>query len=212
MGGTAKKEARKTPPMRISTATTSNSGFSLIEILVVIGLMALITGIFVPSFTGVFRESGEAFIRQTALMMGQARDRALLTDKLIRLRIDLDKQVMALDEAPSEYLVPKLPDGALSEREKEEQAKKEAATFRPVSELMKEPRKMPEGIRIIQVKSPRYKKPVTEGVALVYFFNNGNTDGATIYLETAEKTHQAITIHPITGVSKLEARGPEGSP
>ncbi len=178
----------------------------------VIGLMALITGVFVPSFTGAFRASGDAFIRQTALMMGQARDRAMLTDKLIRLTIDFNKQTMALDEAPSQYLVPKVSEQPPSEREKEELNKQEAATFRPVTELMKEPRKMPEGMKIIQVSSPRYKKPVTEGTAFVYFFNNGNTDGATIYLETPEKTHQAITLHPITGLSRLEPKGPEGAP
>jgi type II secretory pathway pseudopilin PulG len=181
----------------------------LIEILVVIGLMALITGVFVPSFTSAFRVKGESVARKLALTLGEARDRALLTNKLIRLKIDFEKQTLTLEEAPRDYLVPKAPDRPPSEREREELEKKEAETFHPVESLMKEPMKMPDGLRVIQVTSPRYKKPITEGIAAVYFFGNGSTDGASIYFETDEKVHQAIFLHPITGASRLEAVGPE---
>lgn len=197
--------------MRISTATTKDGGFSLIEILVVIGLMALITGVFVPSFTSIFRLKGEGVARKIALMMGEARDRALLADKLIRLKVDFTSQTLTLEEASSRSLVPRPKEGSLTEREKEELARKEAEAFRPVSEIMKKPLKLPEGLRIIQVSSPRYKKPVTEGIATVYFFSNGSTDGATLYFETDERVKQAVVLHPVTGLSRLEAKGPEGS-
>jgi general secretion pathway protein H len=203
---------------KVEKATTKTSratskreqGFSLIEILIVVGLIALATTIFIPSLTGAFRTSTDAFARQTALVLGQARDRAMLTDKLIRLRIDLDKQVMSLDEASSSYLVPKAPDGPLSEREKEELEKKEAAVYQPVKEIMAEPRALPKELRIVQVSTPRLKKPVTEGLVDIYFFNNGHTDGATIYLKSSEDVYNAIVLHPITGLSRLEQKRPEG--
>ena len=124
-------------------------------------------------------------------------------------KVDFDKQVISLEEAPSQYLVPKTPDHPPSEREKEEEAKKEKDTFHPVADLMPKPMELPEGLKVIEVKSARYKKPATDGVAYVYFFNNGNTDGATIYFETDQKVHQAIFVHPITGMTRIDGVGPE---
>jgi len=196
---------------KTSRATNRESGFSLIEILIVLGLLALITTVAIPSLTGAFRTSTDTFARQTSLIMGQARDRAMLTDKLIRLHIDFEKQTMSLEEAPSNYLVPKAPDRPLSGREKEEFEKKESAAYRPVTEIMKEPRALPKELRIVQVTTPRQKKPVTEGVVDIYFFNNGHTDGATIYLKSDEDVYQAIVLHPVTGMSRLEQKRPEGS-
>ena len=190
-------------------ASAGQQGFSLLEILVVVALMALVTGVFIPSLTGAFRVSGESQARKLSLILGQARDRALLTDKLIRLKVDFEKQTLTLEEASSQYLVQKETERAPSEHEKEDLKKKSAETFHPVPDLMKEPMKMPSGLKFIQLNSPRYKKPMTEGMGYIYFFNNGNTDGATLFFETDEKVHQAITLHPITGLSKLEAIGPE---
>jgi general secretion pathway protein H len=195
--------------MRISCLRGNPKGFSLLEILVVIGLMALMTGVFIPSFSDAFRTKGESVARKLALTMGQARDRALLTDKLIRLKIDFEKQTLTLEEANSGYLIAKTPDHTPSQREKEEAEKKEKDTFHQATELQDKPMELPDGLKVIEVKSARYKKPVTEGTAYVFFFNNGNTDGATIYFETAQKVHQAIILHPITGLSRLEGIGPE---
>jgi type II secretory pathway pseudopilin PulG len=181
----------------------------LVEVLIVLGLMALISAVMVPSFTGAFRTSIESFARNTALILGQARDRALLTDKLIRLRIDLDKQTYILEEAPASFLLPKPPERGLSRREEEERAKQEQETYTPVKDLTKEARALPKGLKIIQVNTPRQKKPVTEGIVDVFFFNNGNADGATIFFESDEKVHQSLTIHPVTGQCRVEAKGPE---
>ncbi len=200
---------RKLPKPTSSAISKDERGFSLIEILVVVGMMALITGVFIPSLTGAFRVKGESVARKIGLILGQTRDRALLTNHLIRLKVDFERQVLTLEEAKGDYLVPKIPDGILSEREKEELEKKEAEIFRPVTELMSEPMQMPNGLKIIQLTSPRYKKPLTEGVGAIYFFGNGSADGATIYFETDEKVKQAVVLHPVTGMVRVENRGPE---
>jgi prepilin-type N-terminal cleavage/methylation domain-containing protein len=195
--------------MQTSYTAAPRNGFSLLEILVVIGLMALMTGVFLPAFSDAFRTKGESVARKLSLTLGQARDRAMLTDKLIRLKVDFEKQTLSLEEAPSGYLVPKEPDHTPSEREKEEAEKKTKDTFRPSTDLMDKPLELPDGLKVIQVKNPRYKKPITEGITYVYFFNNGSTDGATIYFETDQKVHQAIFLHPITGLSRIEGVGPD---
>ncbi len=190
---------------------TNPRGFSIIEVLIVIGLVALITTVGLPALNSAFRTNTDAFIRQTALIMGQARDRAMLTDKLVRLRIDFEKQTMSLEQAPSTYLVPKAPERPLTGREKGEDEEKENGAYGPSREIMKEPREMPKDLKIIQVDSPRFKKPATEGLVDVYFFNNGHTDGATIYIKSDENVYKAIVLHPLTGTSRLIDKKPEGA-
>jgi type II secretion system protein H len=191
----------------MAKAKFSNSGFTLIEILIVIGLVALVTTIAIPSLTNVFRQSNEGFARQTALLLREARDRALLTDKLIRLRIDLTKQEFWLEEASSNYLLPKTSERISDRKSDEEKAKQEGEAFRQVKELTREKRAVPKTMKLTEVITPRQKDPVKEGMVDVYFFNNGNADGVTIRFETEEKTGQVITLNPITGQSRIVAEG-----
>ncbi|MGZ6290536.1 MAG: pilus assembly FimT family protein, partial [Bdellovibrionota bacterium] len=134
-----------------------DSGFTLIEILIVIGLIALVSAIAIPSLTNVFRSSAESYARQTALLLREARDRALLTDKLIRLRIDLDKQEFWLEEANSNYLLPKTSDRLSDRKSDEEKAKQEGEAFRMIKELTKEKRVIPKSLKITEVITPRQK-------------------------------------------------------
>jgi general secretion pathway protein H len=187
----------------------TDQGFTLIEVLVVVGLMALMATLFFPSLTGAFRAGAESQLRKLALTMGQARDRAMLANKLIRLNVDFEKQTLNLEEADSGHMIEKESEKSLSEREKEELAKKEANTWIQSESLMPKTVELPKTLKLIQISSPRYKKPLTEGQGRVYFFNDGHTDGATIFFETDEKTHFAIVLHPITGLSKIEPISPE---
>lgn len=177
-----------------------------------IALVALVTAIGIPAFNSAFRTSKESFARKMAVMLREARDRAMLNDKLVRLKIDLDKQEYWMEEAPSNYMVRKEVPRGLSEREKEEQAKQETAAFRQLSELTSQKVPMPNGLRITEVITPRQKDPVREGQAEVYFFNNGSTDGASIHFEDDEQVRQSLKLHPVTGHSKLTLGYEEGKP
>jgi type II secretion system protein H len=190
-----------------------SSGFSLVEVMIVIALVALISAVAIPSLSNVLRSSRDEFPRHLALSLREARDRAMLQHKLLRLRLDFDGQQYWFEEAPANYLKPKAADTrALSERDKEEQKKQETDSFREVTELAKEHQKMPKGLRLMEVISPRVREPIREGVADVYLYDNGNTDGVTIHFEDEEKVRSAIRLHPITGQSKFMLGYEEGKP
>jgi prepilin-type N-terminal cleavage/methylation domain-containing protein len=198
----------------ISRATIKPSrqaGFSLVEVLIVMALLALIVGIVAPGINSAFRVSAESFARQTALLLREARDRAMLLDKLIRLRIDLEKQELWLEEAAGGYLLRR--DSAdrpgLSSREREEAEKSESEAFVMVEALTKEKRALPGGLKIVEVITPRAKDPVKEGRVDVYFFSNGTSDGATLHFEDDEQVKYSLKLHPITGQSKVEMGWPE---
>ncbi|MGE3262806.1 MAG: Tfp pilus assembly protein FimT/FimU [Bacteriovoracia bacterium] len=188
-------------------AKNRSAGFTLIEILIVMGLVALVTSVFIPTLNNVFRTSADGFARQTALLLREARDRALLTNKLIRLRVDLDKQELWLEEANANYMLPKVSERLSDRKSDEEKAKAEGDTFRLIKELTKEKRQVPKGIRITEIVSPRQKDPIKEGLTDVYFFSNGSADGVSIHFVSEEKTGQVITLHPVTGQSKIATEG-----
>jgi prepilin-type N-terminal cleavage/methylation domain-containing protein len=181
-------------------------GFSLIEVLIVIALVALMTAVGIPALNRVFRASNDSFARKIAVTLREARDRAMLNDKLLRLRIDFEKQQYWFEEAPASFLVAKKSDKDqwLTERQREEQAKKDAESFRMVKELAEDKISLPSGLKITEVINPRVKGKQTEGLADIYFYANGHTDGAKIHLESEEKSRMEITLHPVTGQSKME--------
>lgn len=180
--------------------------------MIVIALVALISAVAIPSLSNVLRSSRDEFPRHLALSLREARDRAMLQHKLLRLRLDFDGQQYWFEEAPANYLKPKAADRGMSEADKEAQKKSETDSFREVTELAKEKQKIPKGLRLMEVISPRVREPLREGIADVYFYDNGNTDGVTIHFEDEEKVRSAIRLHPITGQSKFMLGYEEGKP
>jgi prepilin-type N-terminal cleavage/methylation domain-containing protein len=192
-----------------TSIVTRSEGFSLIEILIVIALLALITSVGIPALNNAFRADNESFARKMALLLREARDRAMLSDKLIRLRIDLENQQYWLEEAPSSYLLQKPPERGLSERERQEREEKEAGAFRQLTELTGDRVSMPKGLRIVEVITPRERNPIREGQVDVYFYHNGSADGVSIHFEDEENVPHRLTLHPVTGHSRLDGGAEE---
>ncbi len=185
------------------------AGFSLIEVLVAIALIALVSAVAIPSFTYVFRTSTESFSRQLANLLRECRDRALLKDMIIRVRFDLGEQKYWVEEGPSSILLPpELSDREAKDKErgKEKDSDKKKSNsdgFALVRDLTKDKKEVPNGLRITEIISPRVKKPIAEGNADVYYFPNGTAEAAIIKIEDQDHGKQNLIVHPITGNAKL---------
>lgn len=193
--------------MTKTSRATNNSGFSLLEVLIVIALIAFVSALGVSSLTSAFRAGKDSFPRHLALTLREARDRAMLRDQIIRLRLDLDKQEYWMEEAPGNYLLPKTVDRNLSERDREARDKADANTFKEMKDLVNGHQSMPQGLKIAEVVTPRLKDPRVDGVVDVYFYNNGSADGVKIIFEDEEGPRQALRLHPITGQSRVTPEG-----
>lgn len=192
---------------RTSAATSSNRGFTLLEVLVAIAIVALVALVAIPTFNYVFRASADSFTQQTGTLLREARDRAILQRKVVRVRFDLGAQEFWAEEGPATLLLPPaVREATHSAREKEsdeEKRKNQNDSFRLLKELTGKKRKLPGGVRVNQVINPRLKDPIFEGVADVYFFPNGSSEGVILVFEDSEKMNRSLLVHPITGTSRI---------
>jgi prepilin-type N-terminal cleavage/methylation domain-containing protein len=194
------RKAEKISLIRTSAATNSK-GFTLIEVLIALVLVALFSVIAVPTFNSVFRTGSQSFAIQTASLMRDARDRALLNKSVVRVRWDLDKQQYWAEEGPDSLLIPKETKEKLSDEEKKKV--EEESPFRLLREITPQHKTLPYGVKITQLVLPRKKDPVKEGIADIYFFPNGTGGGAIISLEDFDKRTQSLWVHPLTGSSRI---------
>lgn len=187
-------------------------GFTLIEIMVAIAIVAMITALAIPGLNYAFRTNTESFSRQMAAVFRETRDRALLKHQIVRLKFDLKKQEYWVEEAPSSFLLPSeaeaqkaAEDSHKSSNDKDKDKDNEQdQSFRLVKEITPKHRSIPYGIKLVKILSPRYKEPISDGEAEVYYMTSGISDAAILHIEDMDKNQISLLINPVTGGTKQE--------
>lgn len=165
-------------------------------------LIALISAVAIPTLSTVFTVTVEEFTRELSGLFRECRDTALLKDKIVRVRFDLDKQEYWVEEGPSNLLLPAVTEQK-TEREKQDEAEKKSP-YRIAKEIMKKPKAIPRGVKLVEVLTPRLKSPVTSGEVDFFYFPNGLAENALLRFEANDgQNRKTLIIHPINGTSKL---------
>lgn len=158
------------------------SGLSLIEVLLVISLIGLIMTAAVPNMNKIFRASVQSSVRRFASLVRFTYDQAILTGKVHRIVLDLDKQRWFIQSAdPGSLPIDELK----SQYSREYSYKPKEDEFDTLSN--KETQKIPKGVRIVEATSWRLGKDavVRKGVISIYAFPNGYIDEASVVLSEA---------------------------
>lgn len=185
-----------------SLLTRSKRGLTLIEILLVLTLLTLLITSVAPNFASVFRVSVKSGVRRLASVVRYAYDQSILTGRIHRVVIDLDKQQWFI-ESTAAGLLP-LEDEENTNRGKE--APKGPAFQKVPGRVIGQ---LPSGVRIVSVDSWRNgkdAKPATEGQVFLYAYPSGLVDEATVTLsEDSKVTSQVfrVSTQPITGRVKI---------
>ena len=191
--------------MRILRATKS-SGFTLIEILITITLVALVTAIAIPSFTYVFRVSIDDFGRQLGTVNREARDYAILRDMVVRIRFSIADQAYLVEAGPPTILLPSETDLEKMKKEarkEEKKDEKQSSPFQPIKDLTKDWKKIPANIRLVSISSPSVKQPIEEGEESIYYFPKGVAQTLVLHVEDQDKVQRSISFHPINSKVKI---------
>lgn len=203
----------------ISRAKTyKNKGFTLLELMVVLGIVAALVTMALPRLAGQNTQMRSA-VRRLSALTRQLQATAKLQGAVYRLVIDMSgdddddkKRVYRYWVEKSTNTTVLSPDQAdatweertaknLSEEEQEELKKKNP--FQKDTKVLKKEVELPGDLEIVDVEVKRLDKPVNQGKVFIHFFPQGMADEAVIHLKGGKELNWTLAIHPLTGKSDI---------
>lgn len=172
----------KTSPTVLLRRRRNSSGFTLIELTMVLLIISLAIGIVVPQLMDIGEVRARGAMRRFQGTVRYLFNESIFRKKAFQLHIDLSKAEYWVEIAKT--------DGITSENVVAED------TF------IDKRGKFAEGIKIVDVQSPRLGKR-SDGEAVIQFFPNGYVEPATIHIEDQNKKRFTLFIQPLTGVVKV---------
>lgn len=186
------------------------NAFTLIELLVVIAIIGGMMGLAVTLFGGAYAIQGK---KEASTLIGSikfAYNEAATKGYYYRIAFDIDKRSYWLESSATPYLLKT----ETQQAEEDEQVKKNAEFFEASESPESKPKTgftfadqstfkkqvLDKVVKIKDIFVAHQEKPVTEGMAYLYFFPRGLTEPAVITLsDLKEKNFYSIVVEPITG-------------
>ncbi len=189
-----------------------HAGFSLIELLIVIGILGLVGLIAIPGISNTFRFSVQSTGRELATLIKDTSNSAQVSGKVHRLVYDLKNQQYWV-ESSSESTLLKSDESIKAERErpkglfsKGDSDEKKNGGFRQEPLLTKKKRSLAIGVRFKDVYTEQSELPVTEGLAYTHIFPQGMSEKTLVHLEDTSKNEITLTVSNLLGRCAVEGR------
>lgn len=191
----------------ISSRPRHNRGFTLLEVMVVLGIVVALVAMAIPRLSGSNNQMRQT-VRKLSSITRQLQNTAKLKGAVYRIAIDLKDGPKANGqefwiEASSARTVltpEEMNDRPLDKDKKDEE--KPPSLFSPDPKMMK-PVVLPGGMHIEGVELKRHEGEITSGKAYIHFFPQGLADEAVIHLRGGEKLVWSLVIHPLTGKTDI---------
>ncbi len=191
-------------------STNSNhSGFTLIEILVVMALMVLISFFAMPRVSSYFQLSLNSATRDLAMTIKEAYNSSVVTGHVHRIVYDLKHDSYWVEMGPTTVLL-----DTEESRKKEEERKRFASPdkkpppsqFAMDTSVTRKKVSLPRGVRFEDLVTEQSKDPITAGMAYTHFFPHGVTEQTIIHLTDQSKHFATLVITPLLGLTDLYNR------
>lgn len=160
--------------MKTGYMKNEKRGFTLIEIIVVIAIIGLISGVLIPRLPDVTASQLKSTARKLASIITYTYDRAAATQNVYRITFDIEKNSYYLS-----YLNP------------ERQFEQTEISFVKATRL-------PKTMSISKMVTAT-KGTVISGEAYIHFFPSGYVEQSVIYLKDAAQNEMTLIVHPLTG-------------
>lgn len=189
----------------------NSKGFTLIEILVVVAIIALISALAMPSISSFFQISLGSTSREMASIIKEAYNAAVVTGKVYRVAYDLKENSYWVEAGPSNSLL-----DTKETREREERRRKFSSRLSdappPPSQFMmdtmitRKKKKLPRGVVFEDILTQQSPDPINVGTAYSHFFPNGLSEQTIVHIKDLSNHHASLAISALMGTTDLYDR------
>lgn len=200
------------PTIRTFRARLSRreAGFTLVEILVVIGLIGLIASLSVPSIGLALKVNITSSARELATLIRSAHDEAILKGQVYRLAFDVDRGEYWVEMGDRDFLMrnseQEEAERRRNERRSDEEKEKHKEPFQLARSVTKKKISLPRGVKFTDVISARSKDPIKGGTVYAHIFPFGFVEKTIIHLKDDFEREATIAVSPVTGKSRVFER------
>lgn len=191
-----------------SPPSVVSKGFTLLELIIVVSLIAVLATIVIPRFDNRNNEI-KSVVRKFVVLARDLKARAKLYNATYRIAIHMteDEQGEPLHEYWVERAAgrvlnsydPKDPPTLPDEDDDDEESPQSSSPFQPDKKVMKKKLKLPDGLIFESIELGLLDDPVTEGLVYIHYLPVGFSDEAAIHLKHGEDLKWTLIIEPLTG-------------
>ncbi len=177
-------------------------GFTLVEMMVVIAVIALIAVFALPKLTNYFKLSLNSATRNIATMVRETYNSTALTGNIHRVVYDLKDHAYWVESGPPNVLLDTADSKEKDERRKRfkfKNAEPPKPKFSIETTITKKKIALPSGVQFEDVYTEQGPEPITAGTAYTHFFPHGITEQTLIHLQDGEGHKVSLLISPLIG-------------
>lgn len=186
-------------------------GFTLIELMIVVAILALVTMIAIPSISTTFRFSVKSAAREISTLIKDAANSAQVTGRIHRIAYDVEHDQYwvesssegALLESEESRKVERERGGSLFDRDED---KKKESPFRQEKMLTKNKRALPIGVKFKNIYTELSEEPITKGIAYTHIFPQGLSEKSLIHLEDNSKNEVSLVVSNLLARCTIDGR------
>lgn len=184
-------------------------GFTLVELLVVVALIALVTVLALPGVSSYFKVSLNSATRELASVIKESYNSAVMTGNVHRLVYDLKKNEYWVEVGPPTVLLDTAESAEREERRKrfrKASEKEPPSGFSIAKGVTRKKQPLPRGVQFEDIITQQSKDPIKEGTAYTHFFPHGLTERTIIHLKDQSNHQISLVISSLIGRTKLIGR------
>jgi len=199
--------------------TAAQRGFTLVELMIVVGVIALATAAVVPALSSVTGANARSAAGDLAGSLRYLFDTAALRHATCRMALDLDGRAYWAECAKGRAGVARKPEDAPSDEElqrrfpDEEDAEQRRllgqSRFGSFSDRLMPRRELPGSVAFGAIRLEGRQDPVEKGTAYVYFFPGGQAQRAFVPVADGSYLY-TVVLEPFTGRARVVTGKVEG--